>query len=65
MESPLAVTVGQCSDKGRKDENQDFHGAIVPEDSELALKGVTLALADGISTSPVSRVAAELCIARR
>jgi serine/threonine protein phosphatase PrpC len=58
----LAVSIGQCSDKGRKPENQDFHGAVVPEGSELALKGVTLALADGISTSPVSRIAAETAV---
>jgi serine/threonine protein phosphatase PrpC len=58
----LAVSIGQCSDKGRKEENQDFHGAVVPTGSELALKGVALALADGISTSPVSRVAAETAV---
>ncbi len=59
---PLAVSIGQCSDKGRKHENQDFHGAIVPQGNELALKGVALALADGISTSPVSRIAAETAV---
>jgi serine/threonine protein phosphatase PrpC len=58
----LAVSIGQCSDKGRKEENQDFHGAVVPKGSELVLKGVALALADGISTSPVSRVAAETAV---
>jgi len=58
----LAVSIGQCSDKGRKPENQDFHGAVVPEGTELALKGVALALADGISTSPVSRIAAETAV---
>jgi serine/threonine protein phosphatase PrpC len=58
----LAVSIGQASDPGRKPENQDFHGAVVPDGSELALKGVTLALADGISTSPVSRIAAETAV---
>lgn len=62
MKQTLAVSIGQASDKGRKPENQDFHGAVVPEGSELALKGVTLALADGISTSPVSRIAAETAV---
>lgn len=62
MSQPLAVSIGQCSDKGRKHENQDFHGAIIPEGNELALKGVALALADGISTSPVSRIAAETAV---
>lgn len=62
MKQTLAVSIGQCSDQGRKPENQDFHGAVVPEGSELGLKGVTLALADGISTSPVSRIAAETAV---
>ena len=33
----LAVSIGQFSDKGRKEINQDFHGALVPEGAALAL----------------------------
>jgi len=58
----LAVSIGQYSDPGRKQENQDFQGAIVPDGRTLALKGVALAQADGISSSAVSRVAAETAI---
>ncbi len=62
MVRALAVSIGQHSDKGRKDLNQDFHGAIVPAGTELAMKGVALAIADGISTSPVAHIAAETAV---
>jgi serine/threonine protein phosphatase PrpC len=58
----LAVSIGQHSDKGHKETNQDFHGALIPEGSALTLKGITIAIADGISSSAVSRIAAESAI---
>ncbi len=58
----LAISIGQYSDKGRKETNQDFHGALIPVQPALGLKGIVVALADGISTSSVSRVAAEAAI---
>ncbi len=58
----LTVNIGQYSAPGRKAINQDFHGAIVPEGAALAMKGVALAIADGISSSPVSHIAAETAV---
>jgi len=58
----LSVSLGQCSDRGRKELNQDFHGAVIPDGAALSLKGVALAIADGISSSPVSQVAAEMAV---
>lgn len=58
----LKVEIGQFSAAGRKAENQDFHGALVPEGRELALKGIVLAVADGISSSAVSAEAAEIAV---
>ena len=58
----LKVDIGQYSAPGRKAINQDFHGAIVPEGAALAMKGVALAIADGISSSPVSHIAAETAV---
>ena len=63
MNQALAVSIGQWSDKGKKPINQDFHGAMVPENGLLQTKGVALAIADGISTSSVSQVAAESSVA--
>ncbi len=59
MRETLRVSVGQWSDRGRKDVQQDFHGACVPPASSSLLhaKGVAVALADGISSSPISHEA--------
>jgi serine/threonine protein phosphatase PrpC/ribosomal protein L39E len=62
MSSQLAISIGQHSDKGRKDTNQDFHGALIPEDPLLGLKGIAIVLADGISTSDVSGIASESAV---
>ncbi|GAA6140810.1 protein kinase [Hydrogenophaga sp. 5NK40-0174] len=59
----LRVRVGQYSDKGRKLQNQDFHGLCVPDDPQLTSKGIAIAIADGISSSKVSHVAAESAVA--
>lgn len=58
----LSVTIGQHSEAGPKPENQDFHGALIPDESALALKGIALAVADGISSSEVSHIAAETAV---
>ncbi|MUT72853.1 protein kinase [Pseudomonas stutzeri] len=63
MPSQLAISLGQYSDRGRKPANQDFHGACVPADAQLASKGIAIALADGISSSEVSHVASETAVA--
>lgn len=62
MASELKISIGQYSDRGRKATNQDFHGAIIPKEPTLSAKGVAIALADGISSSDVSQVAAESAI---
>ena len=62
MARELKLSIGQYSDKGRKEANQDFHGALIPEQPVLGSKGIAIALADGISSSSVSRIAAESAI---
>lgn len=57
------VVVGQSSEAGRKALNQDFHGLCIPAEPLLGAKGIAVALADGISTSSVSRVASETAVA--
>jgi serine/threonine protein phosphatase PrpC len=58
----LAISLGQYSDKGRKQANQDFHGALIPDEPLLGLKGIAIVLADGISTSEVGAVASESAV---
>ncbi len=62
MSAELKISVGQHSDKGRKAANQDFHGVLFPKEPLLSLKGVAVVLCDGISSSSVSRVAAESAV---
>ena len=59
MPSELKISTGQHSDKGRKETNQDFYGALIPQEPLRSAKGIAIVLADGISSSNVSRVAAE------
>jgi hypothetical protein len=61
-EPPAQITVGQYSDKGRKEINQDFHGVCVPREPQLGSKGIAIALADGISSSDVSQEAAQSAV---
>ncbi|MBN8461295.1 MAG: bifunctional protein-serine/threonine kinase/phosphatase [Dechloromonas sp.] len=58
----LKVAVGQYSDKGRKELNQDFHGVAMPREPQLSAKGIAIALADGISSSAVSQEAAQSAV---
>jgi serine/threonine protein phosphatase PrpC len=62
MPRALKISVGQFSDQGRKETNQDFHGVLIPDEPLLGLKGISIVLADGISSSEVSRVAAESAV---
>jgi serine/threonine protein phosphatase PrpC len=62
MTQQLRISVGQYSDKGRKETNQDFHGVYVPKEPQLGSKGIAIALADGISSSDVSQVAAQYSV---
>lgn len=58
----LKISVGQHSDKGRKEVNQDFHGVLIPKEPLLTSKGIAVALADGISSSDVSQIASEAAV---
>lgn len=59
MVNHLKTSIGQYSDKGRKEINQDFFGALLPVQPALELKGISVVLTDGISSSNVSQIAAE------
>lgn len=62
MSSQLKISVGQHSDKGRKEINQDFHGVSIPKEPALTSKGIAIALADGISSSNVSDIASKAAV---
>ena len=62
MENQLTVSIGQYSDKGRKNINQDFHDIYIPKQPQLTNKGIALAIADGISSSQVSQEASKVSV---
>ncbi|HET6827444.1 MAG TPA: PP2C family serine/threonine-protein phosphatase, partial [Ramlibacter sp.] len=58
----MKISVGQHSDQGRKEVNQDFYGVVVPKAPLLGTKGMAIALADGIGSSDVSQIASEFAV---
>jgi serine/threonine protein phosphatase PrpC len=62
MPRELKISIGQHSDRGRKPVNQDFHGALIPDEPLLSLKGIAIVIADGISSSSVSHIASESAV---
>jgi eukaryotic-like serine/threonine-protein kinase len=59
----LKATIGFATDKGIKDDNEDFVGAIIPNEPQLTHKGVAAAIADGMSGSDAGKLASQSCIA--
>lgn len=62
MSDQLSISVGQRSDKGCKEVNQDFYGVCIPKEPLLTSKGVAIGVADGISSSDVSQHASEVAV---
>ena len=62
MPTHLSLSIGEYSDKGRKAENQDFCGVMLPSEPQLSTKGIVVAIADGISSSEVSHIASEASV---
>lgn len=60
--SRLEVDIGYASDKGIKDENEDFFGSLVPLGHQLAIKGITAAIADGLSGSDFGKQASQCSV---
>ena len=56
------VSLGQASLAGAHAFNQDHHGAWLPRGHQRATKGITLAVADGISSSAVSQLASQTAV---
>jgi serine/threonine protein phosphatase PrpC len=59
---PLSVSVGQSTDKGLKQVNQDFIGCMIPTEPSLSSKGIVFAMSDGISSSQVSQIASQTAV---
>ena len=62
MNTQLKISLGQSSNKGIKDRNEDFYGAYLPEDSTLDSKGIACAIADGMGSCAKAQEASEHCV---
>lgn len=62
MSAETKITYGFHSTRGQKPLNQDFCDLRIPNAALQMTKGIACALADGISSSPVSQVASQLAV---
>jgi serine/threonine protein kinase len=62
MSTRLKVSLGQSSDKGIKQRNEDFYGAYLPDDPTLDSKGIACAIADGMGSCANAQEASEHCV---
>jgi len=62
LSSQMSFAIGQASQKGRKDANEDSIGIRIPEGSLLTTKGVVAAIADGVSAAEAGKEASELSV---
>jgi eukaryotic-like serine/threonine-protein kinase len=60
--SSLKATLGFATDKGIKADNEDFVGAIIPNEPQLTHKGIVAAIADGMSGSDAGKEASQACV---
>ena len=59
---PLKITLGQTSETGARERNEDYCGAVTPAAEQLEAKGVLLAVADGVGGNAGGREAAEMTV---
>ena len=62
MTNAICCSFGQYSTKGIKEINQDAHGILVPDTNQQMIKGIAMAVADGISTSNLSHIASHTAV---
>lgn len=58
----LKITLGQRSEAGIKTDNEDFYGYAEPTEPQLTLKGASVVIADGMSTSDAGKRASHACV---
>ncbi len=59
---PLQISVGQATATGARPQNEDYLGWVTPEAAMAQVKGMLLAVADGVGGSSGGREAAEYAV---
>jgi protein phosphatase len=58
----LGISIGQRSETGARERNEDYCGAVTPAAEQLQTKGILLAVADGVGGNAGGREAAEMTV---
>lgn len=58
----LQITIGQATETGARERNEDYCGAVTPLAEQLATKGALLAVADGVGGHAGGREASEMTV---
>jgi hypothetical protein len=56
------ISVGQASNSGVKERNDDSFGVVIPGDADIHSKGIAMAIADGMSTSEGGKMPVRLAL---
>lgn len=59
---PLKIIIGQATETGERERNEDYCGAVTPSAEQLETKGAVLAVADGVGGNAGGREAAEMTV---
>ena len=62
LDAQLKVTVGQCTETGKKEQNEDCIGMRIPDQPALTVKGIVAVIADGVSAAEAGKEASETCV---
>jgi len=62
MSANLKISIGQSSDKGIKENNEDSYGVLCPDDKLLDSKGIGAIIADGMGSCAHPKEASEYCV---
>ena len=59
---PLHIVIGQTTETGKRERNEDYCGAVTPIAEQLEIKGALLAVADGVGGNAGGREASEMTV---
>ena len=59
---PLSIVAGYATEPGPRAKNEDFVGMVTPCEPELSVKGLIVAIADGVSGNESGRQASEYTV---
>ncbi|MFK5986799.1 MAG: bifunctional protein-serine/threonine kinase/phosphatase [Pseudomonadota bacterium] len=62
MTKKLKISIGQSSDKGIKEQNEDSYGVLCPTGQALKNKGITAIIADGMGSCEHPKEASYNCV---